>query len=286
MPGLTFRWHTMVQDGADLKSQGCAPYKYHGRTSYDEHGHLFITLVSDFVTKKFGSYRKLAIISVLAHEAVHAFLNQYSCFFCGTLNSNVVAFGGHGRAWQLLALQLKESFAALIGVPLELYRCDSLICNIQEGDTPPTLHDLEYYKLRNQFVASADREGYGDEDVYELAKNTLAKYHSSWPLGYINEAGQPTPEDKEEDIDPIVPDASLHTSNCRGTCDTDKYRWFIGAVPSLLLIGAVFWIDAVVIFSLWFMGIVPSSLLIGTVLWTSALVILPLYYISIAIGQM
>jgi hypothetical protein len=107
---LIFRWYTMAEDADDLERTGDVPHKCHGRTSVDEQGQLVIILTSDLIAKTFGSYRKLTIISILVHEALHAFTSQYSCGACRTFKSNLFAFGGHRRAWQLLALQLEEPF--------------------------------------------------------------------------------------------------------------------------------------------------------------------------------
>jgi hypothetical protein len=70
--------------------------------------------------------------------------------------ANLFAFGCHGRAWQLLVLQLEESFAALLSLPLELKRRGSLIHHLKVGDALPTPHNLEGYKLCDGL---ADRKG-------------------------------------------------------------------------------------------------------------------------------
>jgi hypothetical protein len=73
--------------------------------------------------------------------------------------------------------------------------------------------------LRSQPIDSENEVGYDDEDVYELEKNTLAKYHSSWPLGYDDEASRSTLQDDEKEVHLTLADASHPGSpkmNCSG----------------------------------------------------------------------
>jgi hypothetical protein len=82
MPDLTFRWLSDSEDAKVLKSQGYHPreaYSIHGHEYCDEQGHIYVNLISDCIAGDFGSYRKLSILSVLVREALHAFLNRYSC---------------------------------------------------------------------------------------------------------------------------------------------------------------------------------------------------------------
>jgi hypothetical protein len=224
-------------------------WELYGRTSWstEKQGHLFIAMITDCIAKDFGPYRRLAIISSLVHEALHAFLMRYSCWSCRMSQPNRFAFGCHGRAWQLLALQLEESFAALLSVPLKLLRRTSLICHLKVDDALQTPHDLECYKLRDGFAGRK-------EQVDKLAKRMRTKYHSS-------KADQPTYEDQDEDIDPIVPDAGSDTPSCRTPLNTNKSRWFV-TVPSRLLIRVIHLQSALAMLCMWLIWTAPSQLLI------------------------
>jgi hypothetical protein len=199
MPELTFRWLSNSEDAEELESKGHHPreaYSLHDHEYCDEQGHIYVTLISDCIAGDFGSYRKLSILSVLVHEALHAFLDRYGCGYCKTFPSNVDSFHGHGRAWQLLALQLEKSFAALIGLPLDMGRFGTLIALFEKGDALPTRCDLDCYELRSLPMGRENDEGYDGEDVREMVGRTLAKYEESESLGLIEKMGQLTVKDE------------------------------------------------------------------------------------------
>jgi hypothetical protein len=171
IPGLTVRWTRAEEDEAYWKARNKKPFD-NPMTAYAstaDRGDPEIVMFADRTGDKlcFGSYHILKILSVLIHEAIHVFLGYYGCRHCKTFASNN-DFLGHGRAWQLVAVQLEETFPRLLGIPLDLGRSESMFALWKDAGRLPSPHDLVTYKLHNRYIASQH-----DEDVFSAAYSML-----------------------------------------------------------------------------------------------------------------
>ncbi|KAF2820640.1 hypothetical protein CC86DRAFT_116218 [Ophiobolus disseminans] len=141
-----------------------------GCTNTDNHRNPEIIIFPKNVGSDFGSYRIMAIISTLVHEAVHIFLDYYSCRHCKMHRRNN-DFRGHGRAWQLVAVQLEDTFPRLLGIPLNLGRREALWSHWNHARRLPSPHDLASFKLQNRYITSNH-----DIDVFGAAYSMLSCY--------------------------------------------------------------------------------------------------------------
>lgn len=146
--------------------------------------------------KDFGDYVALEFIGTLMHEAVHAFLNYYSCRFCFTWKYDLNA-SGHGRAFQILAAKLEEVFPRLLGLPLKLHRFLSLLANWDELKPLPSPHDLAVFGLESVRLSSNH-----NEDALRLL-NLTSRQIGCLPEKYLEDTlGQ--------DIETLVRDGLEH----------------------------------------------------------------------------
>lgn len=123
----------------------------------------------------------MAIISDLALEATYVVLDYYSCYHCKTHKTNN-AFNKHGRAWQLVAVQLEDTFARLPGIPLNLGRRDALWFHRTNASQFPSPHNLATYKLQNRYIVSDC-----DRDVFGAAYSTMSCHVLYMPFSWMEE---------------------------------------------------------------------------------------------------
>lgn len=109
----------------------------------------------------------LSYISVLLHEATHAFLKTYSCPTC---HSGKRLVDGHGRPFQLITQKLEEIFPKLLGLPVRLNRWEALKNNwAKTCEDMPSRHDLATWRCCNYFLECED-----ENDVSVLLDRTVA----------------------------------------------------------------------------------------------------------------
>jgi hypothetical protein len=90
--------------------------------------------------------RSIIRLSVILHEAVHAFLRQLVCHSCRTYDNNVDNAGGHGRAFQVLLVALVDANYRLLGLPLRIGASNDSTVSWQKVRYLPSMHDVEQWR--------------------------------------------------------------------------------------------------------------------------------------------
>lgn len=90
--------------------------------------------------------RRTKLLATILHEAVHAFLRQLSCRKCSTYATNVNDAEGHGRAFQLLGVALKEATFNLLGSRLDVGGFNSWRLASPNRRCIPSGHDIEMWQ--------------------------------------------------------------------------------------------------------------------------------------------
>jgi hypothetical protein len=107
---------------------------------------------------------------VLLHETIHAIVQYYPCKECDMYTANQLA-GGHGGAFQWLAVAIERAFPRLLGIPIQTDSFMSIPANWQFQRPLPSHHDLITFilcDLRNSSVHQGD--------VVEWTKKTKAMH--------------------------------------------------------------------------------------------------------------
>lgn len=90
--------------------------------------------------------RTLSRLGTLAHEAIHAYLNQLSCPQCPTYDVNCGNAEGHGRAFHYIASAIEQRSLDLFGFQLFVAGKSDLTANWHGVRHLPSVHDLEEWK--------------------------------------------------------------------------------------------------------------------------------------------
>jgi len=158
----------------------------------------------------FDSYKMLAIISTLFHEAIHAFLGRHGCRSCKTWKENQMA-AWHGRAWQLVAAKVEDVVPRLLGIPVYLGRFVGFISQWDNVSAMPSRHDMLAYRFSNMRTWSEE-----DSDIKSLIASTSA-YLDIRPrlmIDSVTTQGQPWMTGKVYDFIP----ERIHTRTKGWTC--------------------------------------------------------------------
>jgi hypothetical protein len=156
-PRLIFSWTRM-------------PDRVRGRCRMHTDGsvEIFLNDTSEFHCHLKG-HDLLSYISVLLHEATHAFLNYYSCRHCRSGASNLNGAAGHGRPFQLITHKLEEVFPRLLGLPVRLNRWEALVAHWKlTCKHMPSRHDLATWRSFNYLLECED-----ENDVGILLERTM-----------------------------------------------------------------------------------------------------------------
>lgn len=166
IPGIVFVW----TDLADNRL---------GEGGVDGAGNPFVYMNPALTSYEFCDFAVLDFFSTLVHEAIHAFLIFYSCWWCRSWLK--YPFGSeHGRLFQMLAKTLERIAPRLLGLPLRVGRFPCLMndLGVKEWKAKekkerlrrevPSVHDFETWELR-------DWRDVKNEDVRKLIEQTLAE---------------------------------------------------------------------------------------------------------------
>jgi hypothetical protein len=90
--------------------------------------------------------KRLARLSTLLHEMVHAFLERFCCETCPTFQDNHGS-DGHGRAWLMIAAKIEEVSPRLLDLPVNLSKLPSLMEHMAIYGELPSRCDLERWNM-------------------------------------------------------------------------------------------------------------------------------------------